>query len=177
MAIGSTSLFYCTKSKQKQTDKLNCASSDQVNHGQANYILILIYFDNPEYVSAVRKWQLIKLINKICRSLVLMVRKSQRQGGGECNWEKNYNYHKNYPRILWGNFFKSFITLTILYLEEYQTKQDNNCHKISSHVTSKVLTSSVTWLFPSEVFLLLWQDFINDLKTNSIFEVSVVWGI
>ena len=25
----------------------------------------------------------------------------------------NYNYHKNYPRILCGNFLKSFITLII----------------------------------------------------------------
>ena len=32
----------------------------------------------------------------------------------------NYNYHKNYPRIHWGNVFKSFITLTILYVEDHK---------------------------------------------------------
>ena len=33
----------------------------------------------------------------------------------------NYNYHKNDARILLGNFLKSFITLTILYVEECHT--------------------------------------------------------
>ena len=33
----------------------------------------------------------------------------------------DYNYHKNYPRIIWGIFCKSFITLTILYVEDCQT--------------------------------------------------------
>ena len=27
------------------------------------------------------------------------------------------------------------------------------------------------------IFLLLWQDFINVLKTNSIYEVLIAWGI
>ena len=33
----------------------------------------------------------------------------------------NYDYHKISPRILWGTFLKSFITLTILYIEDCQT--------------------------------------------------------
>ena len=54
---------------------------------------------------------------------------------------------------------------------------DNIGQKISSLVTSKVMTSSVTLIFPNQVFLWLWQDFINELKINSIFEVLVVRGI
>ena len=33
----------------------------------------------------------------------------------------DYNYHKKSPRVLWGNFLKSLITLTILYVEDCQT--------------------------------------------------------
>ena len=37
------------------------------------------------------------------------------------NIKVNYNYHKKSPRILRGNFLRSFITLTIFYVEDCQT--------------------------------------------------------
>ena len=36
-------------------------------------------------------------------------------------YKSNYNYHKKSPRILRGNFLRSFITLTIFYVEDCQT--------------------------------------------------------
>ena len=59
-----------------------------------------------------------------------------------------YNYHKNYPWIHWGNFSQK-LYITILYVEEWQTTKRWYLHKISSHVTSRVVTSSVTWLLPN----------------------------
>ena len=75
----------------------------------------------------------------------------------------NYNYHKKISQNPLRQFLKALLTLTILYVENCRTT-NNVCHKISYHVTSKVMTSLATWLFPSKVFLLLWEDFINEAK-------------
>ena len=48
----------------------------------------------------------------------------------------NYNYHKKSPRILRGNFYTQ---------KAVRPQQDKICHKISAHVTSKVMTSSVSF--------------------------------
>ena len=85
--------------------------------------------------------------------------------------EVNYNYHK-------GNFLKK------LYNFDNFIRRRMSDHKKITFAIHYVLLSHLGWWRHQSrdhcwirVFLLLWQDFINELKTNSIFEVLDVLGI
>ena len=59
----------------------------------------------------------------------------------------NNNYHKKIYQNPLRHFLKSFIAWTILYVEDWQITTRWHFHKISFHVTSKVMTSQSRAIF------------------------------
>ena len=79
--------------------------------------------------------------------------------------EPNYNYHKNYPRILWGNFFWKLYNF-----DNFIRRRMSDHNKITFPIKYLLTLHLGWWCHQSRDhcwfrgFLLLWQYFITGLK-------------